>query len=62
MLLLPELGLGVAVLANAAGFRGIVPRLAEAILTRVTKTIAEPLPTDLILAELQQKLQIAQAV
>jgi CubicO group peptidase (beta-lactamase class C family) len=54
MILLPEKGLGVAVLANADGSRGIVSRLAEEILSRVLNAIPEPLPSGLFLKELEK--------
>jgi CubicO group peptidase (beta-lactamase class C family) len=57
MILLPEHGLGVAVLANANGSRSIVAKLAEEILSRVVSTMPEPLPTGLFLAEIEERLE-----
>jgi len=54
MILLPEKGLGVAVLANADGSRGIVSRLAEEILSRVLNAVPQPLPSGLFLKELEK--------
>ncbi len=54
VIMLPEHGLGVAVLANADGSRGIVSRLAEEILARVLKATPEPLPAGLFLADLDR--------
>lgn len=42
MILLPEDGLGVAVLANADGSRSVVKRLAEAILSQLQQRAPEP--------------------
>lgn len=57
LILLPERGLGIAVLANADGSRGIVSRLAEEVLTRVLDAIPEPLPAGLFLAEIDKEMQ-----
>jgi CubicO group peptidase (beta-lactamase class C family) len=54
LILLPEEGLGAAVIANAEGSRSVVSRLAEEILTRVLATDAEPLSADLFIAELER--------
>lgn len=43
LILLPEKGLGVAVLANADGSRSIVSRLAEEVLSRVLDEMPSPL-------------------
>jgi CubicO group peptidase (beta-lactamase class C family) len=55
MILLPQHGLGVVVLANADGSRSIVSKLAEAILSRVLATSADPPSADLFLAELEKQ-------
>lgn len=54
LILLPEKGLGVAVLANASGSRGIVSRLAEEILTRTLRTVPEPLSARLFVDEIEK--------
>jgi CubicO group peptidase (beta-lactamase class C family) len=55
MILLPEHGIGIAVLANADGSRSIASRLAEEILARTLKAIPEPPSTDLFLAGLDKE-------
>jgi len=55
MILLPEWGLGVVVLANADGARPIVSRLAEEILTRVLDTSAGRPTGNWVLAEPQKQ-------
>ena len=55
LILLPEQGLGIAVLANADGSRPIISRLAEEILARTLKAAPEPPSTDLLLAELDKE-------
>ena len=55
LVLLPEHGLGIAVLANADGSRSIASRLAEEILARTLKAIPEPPSTDLFLEGLEKK-------
>ncbi len=54
MILLPERGLGVAVLANADGARAIVARLAEEILARALEAVPGRPTTSLFLAELER--------
>jgi len=55
LILLPEQGLGVAVLANAGGSRNIVARLAEEILKRVLRRVPEPLTAGLFLDEIEKQ-------
>ena len=55
LILLPEKGLGVAVLANADGSRPIVSRLAEEILSRVLDANPPPLSAGLFLDELERE-------
>lgn len=55
MILLPERGLGVAVLANADGSRAVVSQLAEAVLTQALDAVARPPSTALFLAELDKQ-------
>jgi CubicO group peptidase (beta-lactamase class C family) len=54
MILLPERGLGVVVLANADGSRALVSRLAEAVLSHALERVAHPPSTELFLAELDK--------
>jgi CubicO group peptidase (beta-lactamase class C family) len=54
LLLLPDAGLGVAVLANAQGSRFIVSRLAEEILTRMTSGTEASQPKGKLLADLDK--------
>ena len=54
LILLPEQGLGVAVLANADGAAPVISRLAEEILARVLEAIPEPPSTDLLWAGLDK--------
>lgn len=60
-ILLPEQGLGVAVLANAGHAGTIVKPLAEAILANAMKLEPEPIPADLfvVAAEDERKARIA---
>jgi len=55
MILLPERGLGVAVLANADGSRAFVSKLAEAILARALQSVQVPPDMDLFLAALDRQ-------
>jgi hypothetical protein len=48
-ILLPEEGLGVAVLANADGARSVIKRLAEEILSRVQSAAPQPVSAQLFL-------------
>jgi CubicO group peptidase (beta-lactamase class C family) len=57
LILLPERGLGGAVLANADGSRSIVARLAEEILTRVLDTNPRPLSAGLFLEDIERQTQ-----
>jgi len=50
LVMLPEEGLGIAVLANAGGARSVVAQLAQAVLSQSLKMMPEPLPPDLLLA------------
>lgn len=56
LVLLPEKGLGVAVLANGDGSRSIVSRLAEEILSRVLDEIPRPLSAGLFLDQIDKDL------
>ena len=58
LILLPERGLGVAVLANADGSRSIVSRLAEEILSRVLSAMPEAQSADLLLNDLERAAQV----
>ncbi len=55
LILLPEQGLGVAVLANADGAAPVISRLAEEVLARTLKAIPDPPSTDLLLAGLEKE-------
>jgi hypothetical protein len=55
MILLPQQGVGVAVLGNADGSRAILSHLAEAILARLLDAGAELLPAPLFLERLPQR-------
>jgi CubicO group peptidase (beta-lactamase class C family) len=57
LILLPETGLGMAVLANADGSRPIVSRLAEEILNRVLDSNPPSLSAGLFLEELEREAQ-----
>jgi CubicO group peptidase (beta-lactamase class C family) len=50
LVLLPEQGLGMAVLASAGGAGGVLNQLTESVLSRTLKTMPEPLPADLFIA------------
>lgn len=50
LILLPEQGLGVAVLANAGNAGRVVEQLAEAVLAQSLKAVPEAVPTDLFIA------------
>ena len=52
LILLPEMGLGAAVLANADGSRGIVSRLAEELLSRAVSSDVEAVSADLFVESL----------
>jgi CubicO group peptidase (beta-lactamase class C family) len=54
-ILLPEQGLGVAVLANAGHAGHVVKRLAEVILEKSIDLDPEPIPADLFIAAAQQR-------
>jgi hypothetical protein len=54
MILLPERGLGVAVLANADGSRAVVSQLAEAVLAQALGMVSRPPSVKLFLAELDK--------
>jgi hypothetical protein len=54
MILLPERGLGVAVLANADGSRAVVSQLAEAVLAQALDRVSQPPSVKLFLAELDK--------
>jgi CubicO group peptidase (beta-lactamase class C family) len=54
LILLPEIGLGAAVLANADGSRAVVSRLAEEILTRVMRSNVEAASADLFIERLEK--------
>jgi CubicO group peptidase (beta-lactamase class C family) len=56
LILLPEKGLGVAVLANGDGSRSIVSRLAEEILSRVLDEMPRPLPAGLFLEQVERDM------
>jgi hypothetical protein len=56
MILLPERGLGVVVLANADGSRAVVSRLAEAVLTQALGAVARPPSAELFLAGLAREV------
>lgn len=56
LVLLPEKGLGVAVLANGDGSRSIVSRLAEEILSRVLDAIPRPLSAGLFLEQIERDM------
>lgn len=51
LMLLPEEGVGIAVLASAGGARNVVSQLARSVLAQSLKLMPEPLPPDLLLAE-----------
>lgn len=55
MILLPEQGLGIAVLANADGSGSIASRLAEEVLARALRAIPEPPSADLFLDKLEKE-------
>jgi CubicO group peptidase (beta-lactamase class C family) len=54
-LLLPEEGLGIAVLANADGARSIVKRLAEETLSRAMSSAPQPVAAELFLAPAERQ-------
>jgi hypothetical protein len=56
LILLPEKGLGVAVLANAEGSRSIVSRLAEEILFRVMDAMPRPRSAGLFLDQIERDM------
>lgn len=56
LILLPEKGLGVAVLANGDGSRSIVSRLAEEILSRVLDAMPRPLSAGLFLERIERDM------
>ncbi|MEA3276296.1 MAG: serine hydrolase domain-containing protein [Pseudomonadota bacterium] len=57
VIMLPEKGLGIAVLANSDGSRSIVSRLAEEILARVLDAIPRPLSAGLFMDELEKEMK-----
>ncbi len=60
MILLPERGLGVAVLANADGSRAVVSQLAEAVLGQALDAVATPPSAALFLAALDRQAAVPQ--
>jgi CubicO group peptidase (beta-lactamase class C family) len=54
-ILLPEGGLGVAVLANADGARSVIKRLAEETLSRVMSAAPQPVSAELFFAPLERQ-------
>jgi hypothetical protein len=56
LILLPEKGLGVAVLANGDRSRSIVARLAEEILSRVLNAMPTPLSAGLFLEQIERDM------
>ena len=56
LIMLPEKGLGIAVLANGDGSRSIVSRLAEEILSRVLDAIPTHLSADLFLEQIERDM------
>jgi hypothetical protein len=50
LMLLPEVGLGIAVLANSGDARRVVEQLADVVLAQTASLVPEPLPPDLFLA------------
>jgi CubicO group peptidase (beta-lactamase class C family) len=55
LVMLPEEGLGIAVLANAGSAHKVVSQLAKSVLTQSLKLMPEPLPSDLLLADDQAR-------
>jgi CubicO group peptidase (beta-lactamase class C family) len=55
MILLPEKGLGVAVLANGDGSRNVTTQLAEEILTRILAEKQIPLPEGWLVSKLKKR-------
>lgn len=55
LILLPEQGLGIAVLANAGGAGQVLERLAEEILTQTLRVVPEPVPEDLFVAAVDRR-------
>ncbi len=51
LVLLPEQGLGLAALASAGQAGGVLKQLATAVLSQSLKTLPDPLPADLFIAE-----------
>ena len=62
LILLPEKGIGVAVLANADGSRSIVSRLAQEILTRVLGTVPGPQAATLLLDDLEHIAEASEPI
>ena len=58
MILLPDKGLGAAVLANADGSRRVVSRLAEQMLARVLNAKMQPLAAELFIETLAKEQEI----
>jgi len=56
LILLPEKGLGVAVLANGDGSRSVASRLAEEILSRVLDAIPRPVSAGLFLEQIERDM------
>lgn len=57
VIILPDKGLAVVVLANAEGSRGVASKLGESILSRVLQTNPEAVPTDIFIAELEKVVE-----
>ncbi len=57
VIIVPEKGLAVVVLANAEGSRGVASRLAESILSRVIRSDTQSIPADIFITELEKKVK-----
>lgn len=53
----PEKGLAVVVLANAEGSRGVTSKLGESILSRVIRSNADMVPTDIFITQLEKEVK-----
>ncbi len=54
VIIVPDKGLAVVVLANAEGSRGVASKLGESILSRVIRSDTQSVPADMFIAELEK--------
>ncbi len=57
VIILPDKGLAVVVLANAEASRGVVSKLGESILSRVMRSDTKAVPADMFITELEKDVQ-----